>query len=443
MNHKWTLHVEDFGKIKEADIEISPLMLFVGDNNSGKSYLMSLLFGLFTVGMEMFIRTVVMERNIKKSENYIMFASWAKKLMDEEIFDCPFNVQQAIIDIFNAFLDEKKELLIQKIFNGSISVGKIEIRDCKYRDDLSDFCLIIKKVESKDYKKNVGNSFEGSLCYLCKKLLMNDISSEKFFFDLSNKNEGEPVFLPATRTGFILTYKTLIGESIEMKFGDDIKQQRNPLTLPATCFLKDLSKFDIDKDSNNYCLAEFIENKMLIGTVNIDETPVPNISYKPIGVEEDLPLHLVSTMVTEMAPLVLYLKSSMKFKCIIIEEPEISLHPQAQLLMARVIIKLINSGISVWITTHSDTILQHINNMIKLGNNKRKIELLKNYEYDDSDILKTDDVKMYQFEVENDNKSKITALEHGEYGFIAPTFNKTLVDLLKQSREFEEEYINV
>ena len=46
MDQTWTLHVENFARIKKADIEISPLMCFIGDNNSGKSYIMSLLWGI-------------------------------------------------------------------------------------------------------------------------------------------------------------------------------------------------------------------------------------------------------------------------------------------------------------------------------------------------------------------------------------------------------------
>ncbi len=45
----WTMHVENFGKIKCADIEAAPMTLFVGDNNSGKSYLMTLIYGLLNV----------------------------------------------------------------------------------------------------------------------------------------------------------------------------------------------------------------------------------------------------------------------------------------------------------------------------------------------------------------------------------------------------------
>ncbi len=43
----YKLIVENFGKINKAEIEICPLTLFVGDNNSGKSYLLSLIWALF------------------------------------------------------------------------------------------------------------------------------------------------------------------------------------------------------------------------------------------------------------------------------------------------------------------------------------------------------------------------------------------------------------
>lgn len=65
----------------------------------------------------------------------------------------------------------------------------------------------------------------------------------------------------------------------------------------------------------------------------------------------------------------------------IIEEPEAHLHPELQQKMARLIINMMNLGIPVWITTHSDTILQHINNMMKLKNHVRSIELQQEYGY--------------------------------------------------------------
>ena len=44
----YKLIVENYGKIEKAELEISPLTLFVGDNNSGKSYLLSLIWTLFS-----------------------------------------------------------------------------------------------------------------------------------------------------------------------------------------------------------------------------------------------------------------------------------------------------------------------------------------------------------------------------------------------------------
>ena len=33
--NRWTVHVKNFGKIEDASVEVAPLTLFVGDNNSG------------------------------------------------------------------------------------------------------------------------------------------------------------------------------------------------------------------------------------------------------------------------------------------------------------------------------------------------------------------------------------------------------------------------
>ena len=54
MNQEWTLHVERIGKIAKADIRIAPLIFFIGDNNSGKSYIMTILWGLLFLGKNLF-----------------------------------------------------------------------------------------------------------------------------------------------------------------------------------------------------------------------------------------------------------------------------------------------------------------------------------------------------------------------------------------------------
>lgn len=50
------------------------------------------------------------------------------------------------------------------------------------------------------------------------------------------------------------------------------------------------------------------------------------------------------------------------------------------------------------ITTHSDLILQHVNNMIKLSTRNDKEEVCQELGYSSKDILACNDVRVYQFE---------------------------------------------
>ena len=47
MTMKKILHIENFGKLKSAIIDLQDFILFVGDNNSGKTYVMQLIYGLY------------------------------------------------------------------------------------------------------------------------------------------------------------------------------------------------------------------------------------------------------------------------------------------------------------------------------------------------------------------------------------------------------------
>ena len=50
---------------------------------------------------------------------------------------------------------------------------------------------------------------------------------------------------------------------------------------------------------------------------------------------------------------------------LILEEPESHLHPAAQRQMARGIVRLVNAGIKVLITTHSDLFVAQVNNLMR------------------------------------------------------------------------------
>ena len=72
MEVRWDLNIKNFANIGEAKISISPLMCFVGDNNSGKSYVMSLLWGLLTIGKEVFPTKTTDRKSYKPGEERLL-----------------------------------------------------------------------------------------------------------------------------------------------------------------------------------------------------------------------------------------------------------------------------------------------------------------------------------------------------------------------------------
>ena len=248
-------------------------------------------------------------------------------------------------------------------------------------------------------------------------------------------------FLPAPRTGFLLNYRKLIYLSLSSSYDEDgIQTER--LSRPCSDFLKILSSISSEHVSIRYSsVIGFLEENMAHGTITVSsDTPQPSIIYRPKETDVELPMYLSSGVITEIAPLILMLMHY-SFEVLFMEEPEISLHPQLQQVMARVLIKLCNSGLPLFITTHSDVILQQINNMIKLKRMKRpeQTQLMKRFAYDRDDLLDEKKVIMYQFNVDNiTGKTSIKELICGPYGFEIPSFNEALEELLTQTKLFEE-----
>ena len=81
---------------------------------------------------------------------------------------------------------------------------------------------------------------------------------------------------------------------------------------------------------------------------------------------------------------------------LMIDEPEMNLHPNNQRKMARLLASLINCGLRVFITTHSDYILRELNNLILLnGNSPHLQELMERERYVNDELIKPSDIQIY------------------------------------------------
>ena len=126
-----------------------------------------------------------------------------------------------------------------------------------------------------------------------------------------------------------------------------------------------------EADERYAVLAGNLEHSMLQGSVNVDKSKnidYPSFSYRPEGWDQNLPLMNASSMVSELAPVVLYLRHLVKQgDLLIVEEPEAHLHPKMQAAFTRQLVVAVQSGIRILITTHSEWILEELANLLRLS----------------------------------------------------------------------------
>ena len=116
----WSLQVKNFGKISEAEIQLAPFTCFIGDNNSGKSYLMTLLYGILRTNF----RSLEM---CTKSNEYEALKSWFD-LHYQETNKIPLtSIKTQLNNYLNAVLEANKETIVRYAFNKKIHIDSLMI----------------------------------------------------------------------------------------------------------------------------------------------------------------------------------------------------------------------------------------------------------------------------------------------------------------------------
>ena len=446
----WKLRVENYGKIKSAEIEIAPLTLFVGDNNSGKSYLMSLLWGIENLGVEALLGSEYLESE-ETDELSEWLISQMKTAIQKKKHIAPLeDISEMLSNVLNKGLEKNKDNFVRRIFNSdNVSIGKLSI-------DLSDFKGRILDIELNEQTELLSLSIDSrEALEVHRTIVESKTLKERRYFNsiliqvlyksimgikIVESDTQRIIYLPAARTGFMLTKDIInkVGRNNTFNLPDD-REKFTPFVRPINNFLDIMGDLTVGQKKNeNYIhLAEDIEHEMTDGTIEFSDMPNKEVMYVPDGHKKGIPLRLVSAVVTELCPLILILKHSDNIARFYYEEPEMCLHPQLQSRMGKVIARIVNAGIGMVITTHSDIILQHINNMIKLQNRKDCDEICDRLHYGKEDLLNCDQVRVYQLKARAKGKTVVEELSCGENGFIVPTFNDALDSIMSEAYEIQ------
>ena len=261
-------------------------------------------------------------------------------------------------------------------------------------------------------------------------------------------------YLPADRTGVMhahtLVVSTLIGQAaraglhpmtvktptlsgvladfLQQLIELDYKGIMQYLLLDHEPFL-DIDYLSSPLDAGG--LAEQLEKSVLDGVVSIDKSKAigyPRFMYRPRGWKRDLPLMNTSSMVSELAPVVLYLRHVLRGSdVLIVEEPESHLHPAKQVEFTRQLAAIVNSGVRVIVTTHSEWLLEELANLVRLS----QIPQAQRNGIDGSDAaLRPDQVGAWLFRPKNRPKgSVVERIDLDESGLYPAGFDDVAVTL--------------
>jgi len=139
----------------------------------------------------------------------------------------------------------------------------------------------------------------------------------------------------------------------------------------------------------------------------------------------ELPPHLFSDSIKDLANLYQFIKYHFdegRDRFLIIDEPESHLDTANQVWFARFLARLVNRGMKILITTHSDYIIKEFNNLIMLNSSfEDKDEIMKEFDYQEGDSLDPAKVRPYIAE-----DGKLTHCDPNNFGIEMHVFDHTI-----------------
>lgn len=439
MEHKnLKLAVKNFGPIREGEVEFKPLTVFIGPNNSGKSYMATLQYALIqalTGQVRPVSDPIVMSNTMNllpgmfSNQDEQSLLEWERILSDN-----PAELNEELILKFQNCFDSGVALLEKDVHEALQSYfGLRDLSELIYQDHgraegfsinlfLQDiyeaFVRVGGKGDSyfskinaqqslpqstdKDFLHSASESFERmeytSPFWRLFRLWRRQLTS-------GGMPDGDAHYLPAGRSGLLQGWQaiaylgvSLIGRRIGTEafaipsfpaLAREFTQQLIEMMTPHPYY---------KGDEGLTHAVNLMEEGILRGRIELGASGIlPEMTYESRGGR--IPVTRSSSMVSELAPIHLWMSRLLKSgDLLIIDEPEAYLHPENQRLIAQVLVRLMNAGVQVVCTTHSSLILHQLSNHI-LATSSGKLEKVG---FTEHDKLNLEDIGVYLFEPSED-----------------------------------------
>lgn len=415
----------NFGPLREFSIDLdADLVLIVGENNIGKSYAISLLYAILKTLTASdavdrpYLSEIFLEKAAEKvgsplKDDFLRAYKSSKK--DVDITELVLAVTKHITQIL---FTEPLEKAIEGTFG---EITNLENRRCKDGTSIfistSSLLIELKILNGRLFVNDI--KISASIVYRKSKQhrATKTESNKKIMYGPADENEHAVIrcafygfhifrefaqevvstindvhYLPASRSGLYQALSAFGQIIAELSKRRTFLSQR--IELPAISeplvdyFLKlnEIKPTRRSMESTFNAIAEELEKNVLGGAVEFDPK-TKRLFYKPFDVDLKLDLSSTSSMVSEVAPIITYLKHVLpeseqrrgarrqprgrtpegpnRKQIIFIEEPEAHLHPRSQVLLMNSFARLVkDADVKIIITSHSNFIFNKISNLV-------------------------------------------------------------------------------
>lgn len=423
------MRIENLGAVNTVNLTLDKLLIFTGNNNSGKTYTSYLLYGLLSTLSENNFFMVTKFKKIKEFlENH---QERIFKIEKKEVENDYINQAIQFFNHNNYIMD----MIIKnfKISKKNFEKFRLDVTEKDVRSILGDFCIkeninifIIEGIEFEvkvdedvyiisktgNYNKDILEGF-----------LSDKIKIEFLVMKLSNSLIKIPnvVYFPAERNGInvfkdelnenrLKTYDTIMTtlQYTNLKSQKDKEKMRRELLRqnldliferqsnsvypkPISDYINFLNSIKQDYVINSEnSISMYLRDRILNGKYEIDSKNNTILFRQKKGktrYKSAIPFHVASSSIKSLYGLDYYLDNIGKVgDYLIIDEPELSLHPKNQVELAVVISMIIDSGIKVILSTHSDLFLRALINIV-----------LENKVNNKSNSISESDISLYYF----------------------------------------------
>jgi len=421
--------IEDFGPVSSFEFDSDKIFqLIVGDNNIGKSYVLSAyyfvvksLLDLTTLPWRYYQFAELMETQedffddkTDAEVDKVLKAKSGSRDIDITHFykECvKFAIAQSFLNVFSEYVDGSyKEVgsVVNKMSGATQAKITVTLPPLEFTvaGDVGAFSVVDVnlgcKVVYRESKQNRDPVFQNNTFVIYKTAGIKEharkIRQLAVMQTVNKLRSGlngfrDINYLPASRSGLyqaLSAFGQIIAELSKSRsfLSSKIELPAIPRQL-SDYFIKLTSISDVSESTfpELGAIADKIESSVLRGKIEYDFEE-KRLYYRPEGTDLRLDLSATSSMVSEIGPIVVYIRHILGaiqagravrntrrvkqkteiFKSIlVIEEPEAHLHPDNQLKMTELYAELAKYGVHIVMTSHSNYVFNKVSNLVVGG----------------------------------------------------------------------------